>query len=85
MQRKGTFTNEDSLFQQITNITKASAYDIVSKQVQELTAENTELKIKLAGAEKRIEALKEFINDVRPKDAKVIEMPHPEPPIGDIW
>lgn len=74
----------DNLSEQIVNISKAGAFDIVSKQVQELTAENAELKIKLAGAEKRIEALKEFINDVRPKDAKVIEMGHPEPPIGDI-
>lgn len=52
--------------------------------IQELKHENAELKIKLNGAEERIKALQEFINDVRPKDAKVIEMGHPEPPIGDI-
>jgi len=34
----------DNLQQQIVNISKASAYDIVSKQVQELQAENEALK-----------------------------------------
>jgi len=40
-------TNPDSLFEQMANISKASAYDIVSKQVKELQAENEALKDKI--------------------------------------
>ena len=59
----------DDLLNQIVNISKAGAFDIVSKHNQELQAENAQLKIKLKGAEERIKALKDFINDVKPKDA----------------
>ena len=34
----------DDLFNQIVNISKAGAYDIVSKQVQELQAENEKMR-----------------------------------------
>ena len=34
----------DGLFEQMANISKAHAYDIVSKQVQELKAENEALR-----------------------------------------
>lgn len=37
----------DNLLNQIVNISKAGAYDIVSKQVQELQAENAKLKQEL--------------------------------------
>jgi len=40
-------TNPDSLFEQMANISKASAYDIVSKQVKELQAENEALKAQI--------------------------------------
>lgn len=76
--------NPNDILTQITNITKSSAYDILVEQMKKMEIENSILKIQLAGAEERIKALQEFINDVRPKDAKVIEMGHPEPPIGDI-
>ena len=45
----------DPLFEQIVNITKASAYDIVSKQCIELQAENEALKAE-------IKRLNEIIN-----------------------
>jgi hypothetical protein len=63
-----------NIFEQAAQITKAHGFDILAKQVGELKQENAELKIKLKGAEERIKALKEFINDVRPKEATVIEM-----------
>ncbi len=67
--------NQDSLFEQMANISKAGAYDIIVQHRDELLHENSLLKIKLQGAEARIKALQEFINDVRPKDSVSAELP----------
>lgn len=50
----------DQLLQQIVNIQKASAYDIVSKQCIELKAENEALKAE-------VKMLKELINEYSTK------------------
>lgn len=69
----------DNLFEQLTQITKASACEILREQQIILLSENAELKIKLKGSEERIQALKDFINDVRPSNAISAEMSYPEP------
>lgn len=63
----------DNLFEQVADISKASAYNALIPEVEKLEAENKRLKqekaileIQLAGERRRVEALKEVINEVMP-------------------
>lgn len=63
----------NNLFQQLTDISKASAYNALIPEVERLEAENKRLKqeiallqIELAGERKMLQALKEVINEVMP-------------------
>lgn len=51
-QPDSTVLTSDNIFQQITSITKAAAYDILVEQVRELRADNEELKKKCTYNEK---------------------------------
>ena len=53
----------DALFEQIINISKAHAYDIVSKQVQELTVENNKLKERIKFLDNLLDEYKTLINE----------------------
>lgn len=62
----------DNLFEQIVNISKASAYDIAAKKCEEqaaeirlLKAENEELKIRLKWAEERVKLNEQFRNEIK--------------------
>lgn len=65
----------DNLFEQMAQITKAHAYDIVSEQVKELQHENAILKIQLKAAEGLIAAYEKLVDDVKPVNAICAELP----------
>jgi len=72
---------DNFLNEQILNISKAGAYDAIFpkyKQMQEELAavkhERDLLQIELKWANERIKIYQQFINDVRPEDATVIEL-----------
>ena len=74
MNQKQVF-NQDILFEKMATISKACAFDIVSEQVKKLQHENDILKIELKVANNMLEAYKNFVNDIKPKNAVNAELP----------
>jgi len=79
--KQNNIFNPDVLFEQMTAISKAAAYDAILPKYQEmevdiikLKGENEQLKIQLKYANERIRIHQEFINEVRPKDAELIPL-----------
>ncbi len=71
----------DNLFEQIVNISKASAYDIMIEKCKEqeiriatLDSQIEQLKIRLNGAEQRIKAYQGLINEVRPENVEIFQL-----------
>ena len=57
----------DNLLEQITNITKAHAYDIISQQAQELQQENKKLKYRVKYLENLIkEYTDKMLSNIKP-------------------
>lgn len=76
--------NQDILFEQMTAISKAAAYDAILPKYQEMQEtiaklewERDVLKIKLKAETALLNAYKAFVNEIRPKDAEVI-------PLGEV-
>ncbi len=62
-QHTGEGVGQDELFNQIANISKAHAYDIVSEQVQELTAQRDELAATLKWVINELETTPDILQD----------------------
>lgn len=82
--KQNNIFNPDVLFEQMTAISKASAYDAILPKYQEMQEtiaklewERDVLKIKLKAESALLEAYKAFVNEIRPKDAEVI-------PLGEV-
>lgn len=63
-----TFTDMDNLMQQIVNISKAGAYDIVSKQRDELVIENNLLKSRIKEMIAVLEECEEYFDNRQDAD-----------------
>jgi hypothetical protein len=81
---KNQIYNQDILFEQMTAISKAGAYDAILPKYQEmqvtivnLEAERDILKIELKAERELLQAYKDAFNELRPKDAEVI-------PLGEV-
>jgi hypothetical protein len=82
--KQNNIFNPDVLFEQMTAISKAAAYDAILPKYQEMQEtiaklewERDVLKIKLKAESALLEAYKAFVNEIRPKDAEVI-------PLGEV-